>query len=73
MARTIDMTPSNQAFCDMARIFREQVLSDTQAQDKTARMLNSIVEIAVYIGSTKDVEQIQYLKDIFASKTYKEE
>lgn len=65
MTRTIDMTPSDQAFCDMARLFREQILDDTMEKDKVSRFLLSIVEIAVYIGSTKDIERVQYLKDIF--------
>ncbi len=68
MARTIDMTPKPHAFIDMTRLFREQVMDMMQGTAQKERMshfLNSIVEVSIYIGSKRDAELAEYLKDVF--------
>lgn len=72
MTRTIDMTPSDHAFIDMTRLFREQIMDQQQGtlpKERMAHFLNSIVEVSIYIGSRRDMELMQYLKDVFDPTT----
>ena len=65
MTEYIDMTPTDEGYRDVARLFVEQIKGDIKKSRKAddAAILDSLIEIVAYLGSKQRAELIRTIRE----------